>query len=32
MAVGPSVTVGYDPVMQGFGAMVGFSVTYDLKK
>lgn len=32
VAVGPSVTVGYDPVMKGFGAMVGFSVTYDLKK
>lgn len=29
-SVGPSITVGYDIVNRNLGAMVGFSVTYDL--
>lgn len=29
-SLGPSVTVGYDPINKNFGAMVGISLTYDL--
>lgn len=29
-SLGPSVTVGYDPINKNFGAMIGISLTYDL--